>query len=129
MAEKGKKLTVRDILNELVERTNSNMKRLRVLEENADTITSKLNTLESDIFEHKKTAGDSFKKLEERLSELDDRISRLETTIKEIIEQLKRVATTAKIKELEELIEIYNPLKSKFVTREEVERMIEERMR
>ena len=123
------KLTIREIINELIERTNSNMRRLRVLEQNTEALTSRTNTLENTILEQ----GKEFKKLMEesnsRINEESEHIIKLESMVKDIVNQLKRVVTTTKIKELEELISIYDPLKSNFITREEVERLIEERTR
>ena len=65
--------------------------------------------------------------LEARMKKQDDRIFQNESAVKEIIKQVKKLATGAKISELEELLEIYSPLKSQFVTREEVERLINEK--
>ncbi|MEM5797918.1 MAG: hypothetical protein QXP39_00520 [Candidatus Aenigmatarchaeota archaeon] len=124
-----KKLTVRDILNELIERTNTDTRRLRVLEEKADTFATRADNMEASLFEQKKSMTNMARELNDRISQIEDRIAKIETTVKEIVEQLKRVATTSKIRELEELIEIYNPLKSQFITKQEVERMIEERMK
>ena len=56
-----------------------------------------------------------------KMTEVDERLMGLETTTKEILKQLRMVATKSKVEELKELIEIYNPLKSSFVTKEELE--------
>ncbi len=123
------KVTIRDILNELLERTSSNMKRLRVLEQSVENLTNRINSIENGMFEHRKELAGSISDIEDRLSKSDDRLAKLEMGIKEIVAQLKRVATIAKVKELEQLIEIYNPIRSQFVTREEVERLIEEKIK
>ena len=67
--------------------------------------------------------------VEARVNEESDRIIKLETMAKDIVNQLKRAVTMTKIKELEELIAIYNPLTSKFITKQEAERLIQERMK
>jgi CII-binding regulator of phage lambda lysogenization HflD len=125
--ERAEKVTIRDILNELLERTSSNMKRLRLLEQKIDSLTSRVNTIENGILEQRRDLTNSISDLNKKLSEDDDRLVKLETGLKEIVAQLKNVATMAKIRELEQLIEIYNPIKSQFVTREEIERLLEER--
>jgi len=130
--EKGKgleKLTMRDILNELIERTNSNIRRLRVLEQISESLTSRMNTLENTLLGQGKDLKKLISDLDTRLTEESDRIIKLETMVKDIVTQLKRAVTMTKIKELEELISIYNPLTSKFITKQEVERLIEERMK
>lgn len=127
--EKKAKLTVREIINELIERTNSNIRRLRVLEEKSDSLTSRINTLENTILEQGKELKKTISEVDGRVKEESERIIKLETMVKDIVTQLKRAVTMTKIKELEELISIYNPITSKFVTKEEVERLIEERMK
>jgi len=121
------KLTIREILSELVERTNSNMRRLRILEQKSDTLTTRMDGIESLILELKEDIKTRTSELEKRIVEEDERVIKLEGAIKDIVNQLKRTATTSHIKELEHLLDVYNPLKSQFVTREEVERLIEEK--
>ncbi len=127
--EKGAKLTMRDIINELIERTNSNIRRLRVLEERSESLTSRMNTLENTLLGQGKDMKKSLSEVDTRVTEESDRIIKIETMIKDIVNQLKRAVTMTKIKELEELIAIYNPLTSKFITKEEVERLIQQRMK
>ncbi len=127
--DKGAKLTMRDILNELIERTNSNIRRLRVLEERSESLTSRMNTLENTLLGQGKDMKKMISDVEARVNEESDRIIKLETIAKDIVNQLKRAVTMTKIKELEELIAIYNPLTSKFITKQEAERIIQERMK
>ena len=126
--KKQPKRTIQSVINELVERTNSSTQRLRVLEQRTESIDSKINSLEKDLFDYfrdlKKMVGDNDKGLVSG----DERMLRMESTIKEIVGQLRKLATSADIRGLQELIDIYNPVKSNFITREEVERIIEEKV-
>ena len=54
----------------------------------------------------------------------DERMLKTENTIKEIVTRIKKLATSADMRGMQELIDIYNPLKSSFITREEVEQML-----
>ena len=121
--------TVGAVLNKLIERTNSNIRRLRVLEQESSIIKTRLAGVEGEILSQRRQADKGLKDALAQLTKLEERLASLESTTREIIAQLKKVTTTAKIKELEQMIEIYNPIRSQFVTREEVEGIIEQRLK
>ncbi len=123
------KRTIRSVINELVDRTNTNTQRLRILEQDIRTLKTRTNSIEKNTLNQTKKINSTLSKFEAKLTKTEDRILALERTIKEMVNEIKRLATLPKVKELEELIEIYNPLKSQFITKEEVERMIERKRR
>ena len=51
-------------------------------------------------------------------------VDSLGITEKEILKQLKLVATKTNVDEIKQLISIYDPIKSKFVTKEEMEKFV-----
>jgi len=127
MPEAKGKMTVGAILNKLIERTNNNTSRLRTMEQKIDSATKRIQSEEKSFLEYKEEIKTSFSELEERIAELNNNMERIEAMLKEVVNQLKKTATRTHLKELEHLIDIYNPIKSNFVTKEEVERMLEER--
>jgi len=129
MPAAGQKRTVGSVLNKLIERVNSNIRRLRILEQESSIYKTRLTSIEQEMTAQKNQFTKSVKEANERTARLEESLAGIENTMKEIIAQLKKVTTTAKIKELEQLIEIYNPIKSQFVTREEVDKIIEGRLR
>ena len=118
--KKERPKTLHTVINELVERVNSNIQRLRVLEQSSDSVVIRTNSLEQNYLQLKKDLQKQISEINKSISKLDERIAKIETTLKEVIEYVKKLPTTSKIKELEEMIEIYNPITSKFVTKEEV---------
>ena len=126
MADKPSKLHT--ILKELINRTNSNGKRLRILEQRNDALENRINSLEKFMAEQTKQIQKSVTGVERLMNKWDVRVTRVEGALREVMKQVKKLATTAKIRELKQLIEIYNPLKSAFTTKEEVQRLIEEKM-
>lgn len=112
------------IINELVDRTNSDIQRLRVLEQRNDVLTSRSNAIEKEITNINSNIQKMMLSMETMNKRLEERIKRNESMLNEVVKQMKKLATASKIAELEEMIEIYNPLKSQFVTKEEVQRMI-----
>ncbi len=121
------KTTLRTVINELVDRSNTNTKRLRVLEQENEILKTRVNSLEKGILDQKKEINKLVADLNNKLTKMDQKIVKLERTAKQMINEIKKLVSTAKIKELEDLIQIYSPLKSKFITREELERILEEK--
>jgi hypothetical protein len=122
-----KPTTLHAIINELVDRTNSDTQRLRVLEQRSEVLSSRSNSLEREILNINKQLQKNILAMDVKNMKLEDRLKKSENTVREIVKQMKKLATTSKIGELEQLIEIYNPLKSQFVTKEEVERIMKEK--
>ena len=117
------------IIRELVDRTNTDTSRIRVLEQEIGILKSRMNSLEQDMLSHKKHIQSLLSNFESGLARQEKALRELHSTVLEIVKEMKKLASVAKIKELEHLIEIYNPIKSEFVTREEAERMIDKKTR
>ncbi|MBU0952967.1 MAG: hypothetical protein KKA90_00920 [Nanoarchaeota archaeon] len=115
------------VLNKLIERVNSLMRRIRVLEQDNNVLRSRLDSVETESFNQSKLARTAVADLEKRLNRYEKQLQETEHVLKEVIAQMKKLATMSQIKELEALMDMYNPLKSEFMTREEVERAIDDR--
>lgn len=120
------KRTVNSILNELIERTNSDSRRLRLLEQNNSIHKTRINILEKELLGMKKSYLKALNDFESKLENQNVQIVKIQNYIKEIVKQLKKSATKADIGGLEQLVNIFNPLTSKFVTKKEVMKMIKE---
>ena len=119
--------TLHTIINELVDRTNSDSKRLRVIEQRAEVLSSRSNTIDHEMLNINRQAQRLSDTIDIRIKKIEDSIRKNDTMVKEVVKQMKKLATTSKIAELEQLIEIYNPLKSQFVTKEEAQRIVDEK--
>lgn len=127
-SKQPQKKTLKTIIRELVDRTNSDTARIRVLEQEKDIVKSRMDSIEQNILIHRKQQDKTIAELNRSLEKNNKRMLQAENMIKEVIKEMKKVATTSKIKELETMVEIYNPMKSQFITKEEAERMIERRI-
>lgn len=116
--------SLRLVINQLVERVNDDAKRLRVLEQRNEAVESRLNSIEQGLAGNYKELMSYIKGLEDKTAGLEDKIRETENRIGEIIRQFKKVATKSDLKGLENMLDIYNPLKSNFVTRGELERVL-----
>ena len=128
MAEEKKRIRIQEIITKLINRTNDLFQRLRVLEEKISVNSSRIDSVEKTSMHEADEIKKSIEEVKNEIKSQNKKISDLEDSIKKIIEQLKLTATKTKVKELENLFEIYNPATSSFVTREELERIIEEKI-
>jgi len=116
------------IMVDLINRVNENVQRLRVIEQRTQTIDSRINSIEQNLVSYNKNVQKSLLERDVKISSLEERVEKIETTYKEIINQLKQVATKTNVDELRQLVSIYDPLKSSFVTKEEMETFVEEKL-
>ncbi|MFH1294847.1 MAG: hypothetical protein ABIH90_02810 [Candidatus Aenigmatarchaeota archaeon] len=121
--EKGK-TTLRSVINELVDRANTDTRRLRVLEEKAEDLDTRFSSLKDMLLQEKKHSAANVTDITAALKSQEIRLVKMEKTLENIVKQFKNVVTTSKIKELETLVEMYNPLTSEFVTRDELEKTL-----
>ena len=120
--------TINAILNDVIQRVNDDTQRLRLLEQSAESLNSRMNTIEQSSVNSRKEFQKAFSEISGGMAALDERLSKTESTMKEVINHIKKLVTESQVKELQELIEIYNPVKSNFVTREEMEKFVGERL-
>jgi len=66
---------------------------------------------------------------ESRVTELYEMDAENKRRLRDMINNMKRLAEKSEVAGLKELIEIYSPVKSQFITREEVENLLEEKIR
>ena len=100
-------------INKLIQRINGLESRLGSLEE---TIIEKIGDLKSN-----------FDRLGVDIEGLTERHQKMEMEMLKMLKEVGKAARKAELSKLESLIEIYNPVKSMFVTKEEVQKMIDEK--
>ena len=124
LSGKDKPKTLHSVINEMIDRVNTNSQRLRLLEQGAESLDMRLNTVEQNMLAQRNELQKSVDELGGRVSNHEKVMTGLENTLKEVITHLKKVATLSRVNELEKMIEIYNPLKSSFITREEADELV-----
>jgi len=116
------------IAAELINRVNENIRRLRVLENRVKSLDNRINSMEQNSLAHSKNDQKSLSERDSRMAFIEERLRKSEMLTKEIIKQMKFVSTKSDVEELKHLVDIYNPLKSKFITKEEAENLISEKL-
>jgi len=119
--------TISTILNEVIERVNNDTQRLRILEQSAESILSRMNAIEQGALMTRREAQKEMDDLSATLNRIEDRLSKTENTMKEVVNHMKKLVTDTQLKSVQEMVDIYNPVKSSFVTKEELQRILAEK--
>ncbi len=124
----AKKHTLHSIINELVDRTNTDTQRIRHLESWEKSLDMRLETIEQELLNINNNVKGISSDIESKLAERDKQIAEMQRMVKEIIKHMKGLVPKEKLGELKALVDIYDPLQSAFMTREEVEQLIDNKL-
>jgi uncharacterized protein YoxC len=114
-----------DLVNRLVNRVNDFNKRIRDLEEKVRNITARVNTLDDSLLDKTNDLQEDIQDLEEEISDVRDRIANMEVDIKELNREKKKYVTQQEIDEIENYIDLMNPIQSSFATKKEVKEIVQ----
>ena len=113
---------------ELVRRINDNTRRVRMIEQNIDVINTRIKGIEERVINDMDSLKKKLDELFLDIGEVSKSLNEVRGEILKINKNLDKTARKTEIKELEGLLELYNPIKSRFITRDEVERLLEEKV-
>jgi len=120
---------IKTIIGELVKRMNEDARRIRVLEHRLDRLDGSMRGLESGVLTHLSDLKMELERISNKITEATKRTGALEAEILRINKEFEKTATKRQVKELESFIDLINPVTSKFVTRDEAERILDDRMK
>jgi len=123
------KKDIQVILSELVRRINEHGRRMRAVETRHAILETRITSLEDAVLKLNEEIKFMKNESSKKLKDYDTQFMRIENDINKINKNIDRTATKVQLRELESLISLFNPLRSTFITKEEVERLIEERMK
>jgi len=115
------------VLNELIERTNSIIMRLRIVEQRNDATVVKIDSLYSTAMEQLNESKKTVRNIETRMRLYEDRMIQMESVIKDMTSRISKSITKAEFKGLEDQLKLYDPIKSQFVTKKEIKEMLNEK--
>jgi len=94
-----------------------------------DRIYDSTNNLQENVISQLNDLKLGIERLGDKVLKLSERLSGIESEIDKVNKGLNKAATKAEVKQIETFMNIVNPITSKFITKEELERMLEERSR
>jgi hypothetical protein len=114
------------ISSELVRRLNENGRRLRIMEQKLDKLETSMDLLEQNTLDQMNDMKIGLDKIAVKITAVGDKLTSMETDMVRINKELGKTASKAEIKQLETFIDLVNPITSKFVTKDEMERAFED---
>ena len=120
-----KPANVQVVVAELIRRLNDSSKRLRLVEQKILSMESTISNIDQTAVEQFKQTKISSDKLNVKIDELSNRIAKVEDDTRKLTKQMERTATKTELREIQGFIDLINPIKSNFVTIQEVRKMID----
>ena len=115
--------------NEMVRRLNEDSRRIKGVEQRLDRMEQQLETLESSALTKMEDIKINLEKMAAKLTLIADRMNGIESDIARMNKEIGKTATKAELKEIETFIDLVNPITAKFVTKDEMQREFDERIR
>jgi chromosome segregation ATPase len=117
-----------DVLaNEMVRRLNEYSNRMKNVELRLERLEGRVTSIEETVLGQLNNLKVGLERLGQKISLVSERLESMENEILRINKELGKTALKSDIKKIETFIDIVNPVTSKFVTKEELERILEER--
>lgn len=113
-------------INRIVDRVNDFNRRVRDLEEKIRNLNARVRTLDDTLLEKTSDLSDDIQELDDEITELRDRVANMEVDIKEINREKRKFVTSQELEEIENYMDLMNPLNAGFITRNEAKKMIKE---
>ena len=113
---------------EIIKVINTNTRRIRSVEQRVDGLEMRLGAIEEKIINDIEGVRKDFEEIHMDIQQISKNLSELRGEILRMDKVINKTAKRTEVKELESLLDLYSPIKSKFTTRDEVERLIEEKL-
>ena len=121
-------VNVQSFNNEVVKIINTNTRRIRSLEQRLDGLEMRIGAIEEKIINEMNALRKEFDEINMYIKDLVKNLNEIRNEVLKINKAIDKTAKKAEVKELESLLDLYNPIRSRFTTREEVERLVDEKL-
>ena len=132
MANPFEKQEVADVVGmttEFVHRLNESSRRMKTIEQRIDRLEQQIQILEGTALSQMDDIRVNLERIIAKIGGIADRLTGIESELLRINKELGKSATRAEVKQLETYIDIMNPIKSKFITKNELDRILDERIK
>ena len=113
---------------EVIKVISTNTRRIRSVEQRLDGLEMRMGAIEEKIINEIEGIKKDFEEIHIYIRQISKNLSELRAEMLRIDKMINKTAKKTEVKELESLLDLYSPIKSKFTTRDEVERLIEEKL-
>lgn len=116
------------VSSELARRLNENSRRLRIMEQKLDKLETSMDLLEENTLNQMNDMKIGLERISAKISAVGDKLAGIDNEILRITKEMGKTATKAEVRQLETFIDLVNPITSKFVTKDELERAFEDKI-
>ena len=115
--------------SEVVRRLNESSRRMKVIEQRIDRLEQQLQSLENTAITQMDDIRVNLERIISKITGIAERLTAIENELLRVNKDLSKTAGKSELKQLEMYIDIMNPIKSKFITRGELDRILEEKIK
>lgn len=112
---------------ELVKRVNEDVRRIRIIEQRVDRVENSLESIQENTLTQLNDLKLALEKINNKIVSVSEKLVNIEGEILRLSKELSKTATKRELKQMETFIDLINPITAKFATKDEVERMIDNR--
>jgi len=116
-----------NIINQVVDRVNDFNRRVRDLEEKIRNLSARVDALDDTVMNKTESNSDDIQDLENDMEEISDRMANIEVDIKNINREKRKFVTSQELDEIENYMDLMNPIHSSFMTEKEFDEKMEEK--
>jgi len=127
--EKQQQEDIKTFANEIVRRINEYSRRIKNLEQRVERIDSTVETLQQTALNQMNDLKINLERIGQKIASISDRLTGIENEILKVNRDLGKTALKSDVKKLEMFIDLVNPITAKFVTKDELERAFEEKLK
>lgn len=111
---------------ELIKRINEDRRRMRMLEQSVERMENSLSALEESALSQFSEFKLSLERVAAKIEETSAKLNVIETNMTKLGRMLEKTATKLELKQLESFVDLVNPVTAKFVTKDELDRALDE---
>jgi len=116
---------IKVVATELVKRMNEDIRRIRLLEDRIERMENRVERVENTALNQLENLRIKLENIVGRIGKVSERLTAIDNEIVGINKRLGKAASKSEIKSLETFIDVLNPITSRFVTKDELERAVE----
>ena len=118
----------KDLAVELIKRVNDSERRIRIIEQRIDRLENAIGSLQDNSLTQVNDLKLALEKISNKLVSISEKLMSIEMEMLRFNKELSKTATKRELKQIETFVELINPVTAKFITKDEVERVLDDRL-
>lgn len=117
------------LISEVVRRMNESSIRIKDLDSRTSRIERDFALISESTTKKFEEFKSQFKEISKKISEISENLTGISNEVIKVRKELENAATKTEVKELGKFIELITPMTTRFVTRSELESILEEKLK